>query len=211
MSYLGRVPWDRLEQWRAMTFIIAGLLFLTTSALTGLETFTAATHPTWLTVLFGLSGLVASFVGLAGFYPRLADRKPRLARAGIVTLAMAGVALIAFPLCQMAKTSGVNLPIPPMVMYLIAMIGTMLGFLLFGAASLHTRIPSRSVGLLMMGTVTTFIVLFAADLLYAGSPAWLDFAVNGLQAILLLTIGFVLPTSSIPTEYGEPQTDIMSG
>lgn len=211
MVYDTTTRWGWIERWSPTAFIAAGILFLGTAALFGLVTFTDVSHPVWLTALFGLAGLVASFVGLLGLYPGLVDRVPRLARAGLVTVAIAGIALVAFPLCLLAKTSGIVLPTLPTVFFVIAMIATILGFLLFGVASLRTCVPSRTVGFLMLATVATFIVLFVADLMYGGSPRWLDFAVSGVQAVLLLTIGYALPTGPIPTEREDPQIDIISG
>lgn len=107
---------------------------------------------------------------------------------------------MAFPLCQFAKTWGIDLQALPIVVFLIAIGGTIAGFLLFGIASLQPHVPSRTGGLLILATATTFIVLFAADMIYGGSPVWVDFVLNGIQALLLLTMGYAMPASIIPLE-----------
>ncbi len=211
MSYHVKAGRDVLERWSAAAFVAAGVLYLATSALFGSETITDLSHPAWVTGVLGLAALFASFIGLAGLYPQLAARVPRLARAGLLTVAVAGLGSVAFPLCLLAKTSGTVLQPLPIIMFLITIAGTMGGFLLFGIASLRTRVPSRTVGLLIVATATTFVVLFAADMVYGGSPEWVDFVMSGIQAVLLLTVGYVLPTSLIPIGSAESQTTAMSG
>lgn len=211
MPYRDKIRWKLLERWSAAAFIAAGVLFLVTSALFGSEMLTDISHPGWVTGLFGLSGLIASFTGLAGLYPQLADRAPRIARVGVMTLAIAGIALVAFPLCQFAKTWGVDLQSLPIAVFLIAVIATISGFLLFGIVSLRTRVPSRMVGLLIIGTSITFIVLFVVDMIYGGSPVWADFIINLLQTLLLLTLGYVMPINIIPFESKDSEIAAISG
>lgn len=211
MSHFVTPRWERLERWSPTAFVAAGVLFLGTAALSGLDTFTNVSPSAWLAALLAFTGLVASFVGLLGLYPGLVNRVPRLARAGLVTTAIAGVALTVLPACQLAKTTGIEPPAPPVVLFVIAMVAIILAFLLFGVASFRTGVPSRMVGLLMLAIVSTFVGLFVADLAYGGSPAWVDFAVNGVQAVLLLTVGRVLPTHPSPTEREEGQIEVVTG
>lgn len=211
MAYVDNARWESLERWSATAFIVAGALFLITSILFGSETITDISHPWWLTGLFGLSGLLASFTGLAGVYPQLTDRAPRVARAGVTTMVIAGIALVAFPLCQIGKTWGLDLQPLPIVVFLLAILGTIGGFLLFGIASLRTRVPSRAVGGLLLATATSFIVVFIVDMVYRGSPVWADSVMNGGQALLLLTTGYVMPTNTIPIESTESTRTTLSG
>lgn len=209
MRYSNTISLGWIERWNQTAFFAAGVLFLGTAAISGLEAFAAVSSPLWLAALLGLSGLGAGLFGLFGLYPGLANQAPRLARAGSVTVAIAGIAFVAFPLCLSAKTAGIAIPAPPIVFFVIAMSAIILGFLLFGVATLRTQVHSREVGFLLLAIVATFIVLFLADLIYGGSPRWLDFAVNGVQSGLLLTIGYALPAD--PTSREEPQIDIISG
>lgn len=211
MAYRDKIPWKLLERWSAAAFIAAGVLFLVTSALFGSATLTDISHPGWVTGLFGLSGLIASFIGLVGLYPQLVDRAPRIARAGVMTLVIAGIALVVFPLCQFAKTWGIDLQSLPIVVFLIAVIATISGFLLFGIASLRTRVPSRKVGFLIIGTSITFIVLLVLDMIYGGSPVWVDFIMSMIQSFLLLTLGYAMPTNTIPFESKESEIAAISG
>lgn len=155
--------------------------------------------------------MVTVFLGLAGLFPVLSEGAPRLARAGLATVAIAGAALVAFPVCLYAKTSGVALPVPPVAGFLLAGVATTVGVLLFGVASLHTGSPSGAVGVLLVATGATFVVLFGADLLYGGAPAWVDVAVTGVQAVLLLAVGYALPSATTRAGDAVEQVDVPSG
>lgn len=205
------VRWGILERWTKRAFVTAGVLLLGTAVLFGLTSFTGVDLPAWWTGLSGVVALLAAFAGLAALYPGLADRSPRLARAALGSVTVGAIAIVAFPLCQLAETSGIGLPAPPVVLLLVFMGATVLGFLLFGVACLRTGVYSNAVGVLLVAIVSSFLVLFAGDLAFGGSPAWLNFAANGVQAVFLLAIGRVLPTYPHPGEREETQVEAVSG
>ena len=211
MSYRDKARWGVLERWSATAFAAAGVLSLATAALFGVETLMNSSYPGWVTGIFGLSALIASFIGLGGLYPRLVEQVPRLARTGITTIVIAGIALIAFPLCLFAKTSGVDLHSLPIIVFIIAMVSIIGGFSLFGIATLRAQVPSRTVGLLILATVVTYMILFVGDMVFNGSPGWLNFAMSGIQALFLLAIGYILPSSILPSESNESQIATISG
>lgn len=204
------VAWGHLERRSSSAFVTAGVLFLGIAALSGLETFGVA-QPVWLMGLVGMGGTVAAFVGLAGLYPGLRERSPTLARSGLAAVVVAGIGLLVFPLCLLGAKAGVPLPAPPVLAFVAAMGAILLAFLLFGLGSLRNDDHPRSVGLLMLALVGAFGVLLAADLHYGGAPAWVDVAVSGVQAPLLVGIGTRLPVGSAPTGRENVQVDVTSG
>lgn len=211
MSTSTTARWEVLETWSGRAFVAAGVLLLSTAVLFGFETFTGVALPAWSMGLSGVAGLLAGFVGLAGLYPGLADRTPRLAHAGLGSVTVGTIAIVVFPLCQLAKTSGIGLPAPPFILLLVFMAATVLGFLLFGVACLRTGVYSSAVGVLILAIASSFLVVFAGDLALGGSPAWLNFATNGVQAVLLMAIGYVLPSEPLPGEREETQVEAVSG
>lgn len=202
--------WGSVERWSGTAFAVAGGASLGTAALFGIETYTAATYPGWLTGLTGLAGLLAAFVGLAGLYPALADAVPRLARTGLGAAVLAGAGLVVFPLCALAKSAALPVPFPPILAFVAAMVAILLAFLTFGIAGLWSGALPRTVGVLLLATMATFVVLFAADMAYGGSPEWVDFGVGSVQALLLLRVGQLLPTTG-PDERVAKVTDAASG
>ncbi len=207
MAYVNRRWIELLENGRQTAFVTAGCLFLVTAVLFGLEAFTAASRPVWLTALAGSLGLLVTFVGLVGLYPGVKRQEPRLARAGIALIGVAVTGLIVFPLCLLAKMSGIPLPAPPIVAFVGAMLAIILVFVLFGAASLRSGVHSQTVGVLIFVLVGTFFGGLIADLVYGGSPAPVNVFVNGAQSAILLSIGYILPTD--PAQHQEPQINII--
>jgi hypothetical protein len=211
MPRTATVPWSHLEEWSASAFVTAGVLFLALAALSGLTLLDGVSHPAWLMGVMGTGGTVAAFVGLAGLYPGLREGSPTLARSGLAAVVVAGIGLFVFPLCLLGGKSGVPIPAPPIVAFVAAMGAIVLAFLLFGLGSVRGDDHPPSVGLLMLALVGTFVVLLGADLHYGGAPAWVDVAVNAIQAPLLVGIGYLLPVRATPTGREHDQVGVTSG
>lgn len=212
MVYHGRAPWRLLERKSAMAFVAAGASLLGLAALYGVQALFGTSVTGWPAFLFGSFGLLAAFVGLAGLYPGLAGRVPILGRVGIGIIIMAGISLLLFPLCALVQDSGVSLPVPPITLFVVAMLAIILAFLLFGVASLRSGVPSRTVGWLMLTFGSMFIVLFVSDLVTGGNtPPVVNFGVSGVQAALLLTTGYILPTDPYSVDSQAYQPDVTSG
>ncbi len=200
-----RVGWRLFERWSGTAFITGGGLLLAYTTLVGLETFTAVSAPGWVGGLLSGFGLVAPLVGMLGFYPRLADRVPRLARASATVLSAAAVAVFlitVWGVCAelLAEAAGTEFSSPPGVV-LVASLGLVaLGFLLVSTASLWTDVPTRAVGALLLTIVGVNVVYFVAVAVYgAARPDWLNIVITGAHPVLFLAIGYVLPTASVST------------
>jgi len=78
MVSIGAFTWRWMERWRALAFVIAGLLLLASPATKALALFVGVSLPTWLVVSLVFPGLLASMVGLLGLYPTLARQVPQM-------------------------------------------------------------------------------------------------------------------------------------
>ena len=88
--------WFSLEKWSSTVFLVAGVLVLISTVATGIE---------WLTNATGLTdgplgvaafiGMVVSYVGLLGLYPRLAEEDSRLSRVSVSLLFVPVAVIIA--------------------------------------------------------------------------------------------------------------------
>lgn len=169
-----RVPWSRLERWRAVWFVTAGILLAAQGVFIGwaagelIARFELADGDYWFQIVgfwvwvwfFGAVGLAVS-VGLLGLYPTLEQRRPRLARAGAaLALASTAVGLVVAALPVLAVVGhglGLfsNVGDNPMfgvyngVFMPYAWVQS-LSVLAFGAGALWTEAPSRIVGGLLV-------------------------------------------------------------
>lgn len=208
-----KVGWRVFERWSGTAFITGGGLLLAYTALVGLETFTTVSTPGWVGGLLSGFGLAAPLIGMLGFYPRLADRVPRLARAGATVLSAAAAAVVVTTVWGvgselLAEAAGTDLS-SPLGVVLVASLGLVaLGFLLVSTAVLWTDTPSRAVGTLLLTVVGVNVVYFAAVAVYgAARPEWLNFVVTGAHPLLFLAIGYVLPPESLSTTSQVPSGD----
>jgi hypothetical protein len=188
------VPWHSLEQWRSTAFLIAGGLILGFVASNGVEAFTAAQPPTWVNTLFVAPALVAATVGLLGFYPLLTDQVPRLALASAAVVTVAGTAAIALFVVVTANGLIAGLQLPFLPIYFLTLLTTILGFVLVGVGSLWTSVPSRTVGLLVLGPPTVNIIMILTAPM--NPPQWSAFLISAMWCGAVLAIGVALRSSS---------------
>lgn len=200
--------WESLEQWRATPFLVAGGLFLLNTGYEGIGRYTTLWDVGFLGALTYLSALIVSLVGLLGFYRQLADRSPRLAQVSAAVVVVAGGGLVVL-LVWASITTLLNRPMPPGALLFLNLAAIVLGFLLFTVASLLTRLPSRTVSLLLLGFVAAWAAaLVLALVVYSGNaPDWLAVILNGVSAVILLAIGYHLRTETEPTDRTEPAPD----
>lgn len=199
------VPWNSLEQWRSTAFLIAGGLVLGFVASNGVEAFTAAQPPTWVNTLFVSPALVAAAVGLLGFYPLLADRVPRLALASATVVTVAGTAALALFVVVIANGLVAGLQLPFLPVYFLTLLTTILGFVLVGVGSLWASVPSRAVGLLVLGPPTVNIIMIVTAPM--NPPQWSTFLISAMWSGTVLAIGVALRTSSAPLDQTDPSVD----
>lgn len=108
-----------------------------------------------------ISGVVAAIVGLLGLYPSLGRRTPRLARISAGLAVLAGIA-ISVLLVGFVTVTLLNQPDPPGALLILSILVAVLGFILFGIASVRTGVPSRTVGLLVLAIPATLVGAFSS-------------------------------------------------
>lgn len=198
---------EYLEHWSSVAFVIAGVFLFGDAALQALERFAAMSTPGVLRGVLMLSGILAAIVGLLGVYPRLAHESRRLARAGVLVTA---VACVTFSVVWVWWIVGNLLPTvsePTPVINMLAVVTMVLGFLLFGIASLRADVPSRSVGILLLAIVGVFVGMVVVLIGRIDLPSWSIVAVLGVLAVIMLTIGYLLRASSPASDRGNPTSD----
>lgn len=199
------VPWSSLERWRSTAFLVAGGLVFGFVVSNAVEAFTAAQPPTWVNTLFVSPALVAAAVGLLGFYPLLADRVPRLALASAVVVTVAGMAATVLFVVTAVNGLVAGLQLPFLLVYLLTLLTTILGFVLFGAASLWTSTPSRRIGLLVLGPPAVNVTMIVTAPM--NPPQWATFLISALWTGAILAIGFALRTEDGPSEHTTASAD----
>ena len=198
---------ESLENWSAVAFVIAGAFLFGDTTLQALERFTAVSTPGVLRGVLMLSGILAAIVGLLGFYPRLADESPKLARVGVVVTAVACVTFAVIWVWWIVGNVLTGIPEPVPVVNMLAVVTMVLGFLLFGVASLRTDVPSRSVGVLLLAIVGVFVGMVIVLIGRIGLPTWSIVAVLGVLSVIMLAIGYLLRANSPQTERTKPTSD----
>lgn len=201
----GTVPWNTLERRRSTAFIVAGVLILGFVTSNGVEAFTTTQPPTWVNTLFVSPALVAAAIGLLGFYPALTDHVPRLAVVSAAVVTVAGIAAVALFGVTAGNGLVAGLELPFLPVYLLTLLTTILGFVLVGVASLWTRVPSRTVGLFVLGPPTVNIVMLATAPM--NPPQWSTFLVSAAWSAAMLAIGMTLRSSSGHLDQTEPPVD----
>lgn len=151
--------WETLERWRAKAFLIGGAIFLADVALVASHAASGTEPGAFGQALVG-AAWTASFVGLLGTYPSLAGRSRWLPRVGAASAAVGGVTMAAMAVTSFAYFAGIpNGELGDVVFFFLpgVFVGIVLGFGSFGVLSLRTDVYSRSVGLLFLLLVVTFL------------------------------------------------------
>ena len=218
MSGVRTLLWRLSEAWSPMVFMLAGGLLFVATAINGIDLFTpVATQKGTLLFIEGLTGfggVVLSFVGLLGLYPRLADAELRLARAG-VSLAVLPAAffstllVVCTMLAPLLGFPSLKTLVPPLrlitettlILYAVATT-------LFGVASLRSSGLPRIVGGSLLLVAVTWFGFFSALVIYQYEiPIWVTFVQSITLAVSLIAIGYFLPSELEPTVPGELSTD----
>lgn len=150
------------------------------------------TTPPWVFGLVVAPGMALALVGLLGLGRR--PPTPALARIAAGVVVVGSLAALANAVTDLINSyvSGISTPLAPLF-YLVVVVGTILGFLLVGVASLRARDHPRGIGLLL-GPAVVYVVMLATGL--AGyTPEWLTFLLSGLQGVAHVAVGLVLRTA----------------
>lgn len=193
--------WESFEKWSAWVFLVAGVLMLIPSVRSAIEMVTAISFSGTITGLFGFVGIVLSYIGLIGLFPRLTDKTPRLARAGIVLVGLPAIVLfvligwvIGTLIVPAIPSVEAMLPAPAMVFRSVFLLFA-LGTVAFGIASLRSRVPSRTVGVFLLILAADWFGILSATLVFSGTfPPWVSFITWVGSAGPLVAIGYSLRT-----------------
>lgn len=220
MGVPGRVPWDWLETRSPTVFVLAGAGFL---GYAGLKTASLAAGvgvPDVISVILGHLSLLVPVVGLLGLYPRLTGDAPRLARAGVATTVLSGscsvILLVAvthltlvtrgYPAIPEDTARGILPPFVGVALLLVSLLAILLGFLLFGIASLRSDAMSRTSAQLLLipsGMWTLLFVMHAAGV----DGTLIGVVVYGPLGAAVLATGYRLRTETVPTSPIEAAAD----
>ncbi len=191
---------ESLERWSATAFLGAGALLAVFAALVALEVFVGVNAPQ---ALVAIPGLLAGFVGLLGLYAPLRAEGSRLALGGLAALSIAATGLVVLLLWVGALTAmyGVDSVKPPTAVILATILIAILGYVLFGLASVRQAVPSRTVGLLVLVPPGTLGLMVATGVASGGDPpGWTSFLFSGMQAVAHLSIGYLLWTGGVSAD-----------
>lgn len=194
---------DVLEQWSASAFLVAGGLLLITTTVNGVEVFASIDTQRGSLLLLegftGFGGVVLSFVGLLGLYPRLSAARPRTARAGLLlavgpTLFFAVVLVTCSILAPVMGFPSLKTLVPSFAMIFG---GILLPFAvslaLFGVASFGAGVPSRPVAGSLLVMAVAWFAFFGTTWLYApNTPVWVTFVQTLAMAAPMTFIGYRL-------------------
>lgn len=197
--------WEAVGKWSAAAFLVAGGLVSIATVALGLVLVTDMSQGV-VTGLPSMVGLLISYVGMLGLYPRLADRRRRSALTSVV--------LLLVPVIGLAYWLGHALVIGQEPSYAgllvgVVFVGFVSGITLLGVTSYLSQVPSRGVGLALMAFAVPWVVLLGSGMVYGGAaPVWLDFVTTGMMAVLLLVIGYLSWTGPQQTKRQEVTPDL---
>lgn len=177
----------------ALAFVVAGLGAL------GNETLHQLGSPAVLldlTLLITYGGVT---LGLLGIYSRVAEASRRLSRAGLVAV---GITVVSIAVAVLAKSIfGAEPTGGEVLLSLIVSVAfylcSSLSFLLFGVASVRTRVPSRAIGSLLLLVVPSRLLVILGVTQVA----------SVLFAVSMLGVGYLLWTGHHPTASRRPRPD----
>lgn len=199
MSTTDASPWARFEAWSGPLFLVAGGLWLLDTVSLVVNRFLGGTGVTMAMegVAF-VAALVATAIGVLGFYSRLSDATPRLALAGLGAIgsAMGGLG-VTIALSTVMPTDSAAL----IALFVLSVVALLTGFLVFGIASVLAATPSRAVGLLLLSVTVIFVVWVVANVGVGGEPPnWLIVGLAAVITLVTLALGFRLRTEDAGSE-----------
>lgn len=190
-----------------MAFLVAGGLFALPTVVFGLNA-VAGTEIAVSPIVIFIFMLVV-FVGLLGLYPQLAERDSTLALGGVGSLAMTAAVLISALGVSVLPIGLTSEKATVLALVMTVAVGSILALTTFGIAILRTGVHSRPVGGFLLTMAASLSFMIVATLLYGDpTPAWVGSVVNGLFAMSLGSIGYVLQAEDIPVENAESTGDV---
>ena len=192
---------ETLERRSATVFLVAGGLLTVFAVNTGLRTFVGQSSPL-VQNLVAPVGFLVGVLGLLGLYPAVANRTPTSARAAGVLAGVTAaywIVIVAGSLGDIVGVLPASEELFPLVFFFGVYIAMLLTYAVFGAIALRAGVPSRTVGLLVLGPAAMFLLLMTGV-----AP---NFLIDAGHALFHLGIGIALRAESVPTERAEPAPD----
>lgn len=199
MAWVTKRRWESLEKWRATAFLIGGAIFVGDVALVASHV-AAGTEPGAFGQALVGAAWTASFIGLLGMYPSLASRSRWLARIGAAFAVIGGVTMAVMALASLGYSTGIlGGALSDVVMFLLpgVFLGIVLGFGVIGVATLRTEVYSRSVGLLFVVLVLTFLFNLGSGIAGFGTLTTV-LGVVVVLAVTKLALGYQFRTGNAP-------------
>lgn len=214
-SAAGTTRWETLETRSATVFLAAGALFFVAGVIGALGAYTPVNTEgefmLFVEGIGGFGGVVLSYIGLLSLYPRLHDKAPTMARAGVWLVAVPALfflvllvwEILAFLFGLFSLTAAIpRLDIVTEIAFLLFAVGA----ILFGVVYLWDATLSKTIGCLLFVFAVAWVVFLAAIPMY-GFP--IPPAISLLHAVMttvtLLGIGYLLRTETEPTDRTEPE------
>lgn len=200
---------EPLERWRSAAFLVGGLLLVVDAVLVAANIATGADRFLILGQAVVGAAWTAALIGLLGLYPDLAGETRWLSRAGAVFAAIGAVVFAVMAVTSLVYFAGIPAgEYGDIGQFFIpgVLVGSVLGFVSFSAASLRTGVHSRAVGLLLLLPpilVVTNILRFVAGM----ESATLTLAIVVADAVTMLAIGYLLQSEPAPSDSVEATAD----
>lgn len=192
---------DSLERWRAVAFLIGGVIFVVNTGLVAYH-MSSGTEPAAFGQALVGAGWTAAFIGLLGFYPGLRERTRWPARIGGFFAVIGGITMAAMAVTMLGYATDIISGDPGgTAMYFLpgVFLGIVLGFGSFGVASLRTDLYSRYLGLLFLLLPITFLFNLSSGIAGFGTLATV-LGVVSVLALTMLAIGFLVRTGNATAE-----------
>lgn len=153
-------------------------------------------------------GWTAGFIGLLGFYPTLAHRRRWVSKAGAIAAGIGAVTMAGMAVAALAYYTGLLAgTLEDVAMYFLpgVFIGIIIGFGVFGVASLATTVYARSIGLLFLLLPVTFLFNLGTGI--AGfNPLPKILGVVIVLTLTMLAIGYLLRTGDAMADHPSSET-----
>lgn len=197
------VPWNRLKRYSAGAFFVAGVGYVSHTALSWYEINVLAAPDQYLLIgdLLLFLGFFGSMVGLLGIYPLVADTVPR-ATGAIAWFLLAGVAAglverTAVHLVSLASGTPYGETVTGLEpLFLIIYLSVLSGFLVFGIIGIRNRVPSLAVGVLFLAPLAVLVLhIILPRISGVPDPVLTLFGAYGLA---LLVVGYLIRTKPDP-------------
>ena len=216
----GTVPWNWLESRTPTVFLVAGAVFVGYAGLKVTRLVTEIAVPDVVGVTVGHLGLLVVALGLLGLYPQVRSAAPRSARAGVVASVLSGVCSVVllvavlhltlsmggYPAIPEDTAQGFLSPFVGVVLLFVSLLAILLGFFLFGVASLRTDAVSEPIGYLLLVPSIMWTMLF---LMHATgvNGTLIGVIVYSPIGVSLLTIGYRLRSENVTPGHAKSSVD----